>query len=338
VLLSILIATYNRRDLLERSLEALGAQSQAPSDFEVVVMVDGSTDGTLEMLRDHDAPYRLVFERQDNQGKAVAINRAAMLASGRYCLMLDDDIGFGPEIVAEHLRIQEEHSGVIAAGPMSLELPPGADGFTEWYRRNVWDAHYGRLLDAAEITFRSCYGGNISFPRQAFLDVGGFSTELSRGFDTDLAYRLSEHGLGVVLARQATAAQHLTKGFRELAWDAERSGAGRVALYRKHPETFPHLGLSRFREITPKAFVLRELMLRTHVHPRLLARADAVIRRLPGADHVYATIYSYCLWRGVRRALGGDEQWRALRRGEAPDCARRSDAGDAAGSERLSLR
>src|SRR5206468_10707327 len=131
--------------------------------------------------------------------KAVAINQAATIASGRYCLLLDDDIGFGSEIVAEHLRVQEEHGGVLAAGPMSLEISAKADGFTRWYRRAVWDAHYGRLLEAPAINYRSCYGGNLSFPLRAFLDVGGFATNLSRGFDTDLAYRLEQHGLTPVL-------------------------------------------------------------------------------------------------------------------------------------------
>jgi glycosyltransferase involved in cell wall biosynthesis len=320
--LSILIASFNRRDLLGVVLDALRAQTRSPSDFEVVVMVDGSSDGTLEMLRGYDAPYRLVAEYQENQGKATAINRAAEFASGRYCLLLDDDIVVDPELVAEHLRVQEEHGGAVVAGPMSLRLSPRADGFTEWYRRGVWDAHYARLLEAPEITYRSCYGGNVSFPLRAFLDIGGFATDLSRGFDTDLAYRLEQHGLAVALAPRAGAAQHLTKGFREIAWDAERSGAGRVALYSRHPSTFPDLGLGRFREITPKSFLLRELLLRTHVHPRLLARADPLIRRLPGSDHIYATIYSYCLWRGVRRALGGGERWRAIRRGTLPDAAR----------------
>ncbi len=90
--LSILISTYNRRELLRRSLDALRAQSRPASDFEVLVMVDGSRDGTLKMLRDYDSSYRLVVKHQENQGKAVAINRLASIASGRYCLLLDDEI------------------------------------------------------------------------------------------------------------------------------------------------------------------------------------------------------------------------------------------------------
>jgi glycosyltransferase involved in cell wall biosynthesis len=315
VRLSVLISTYNRCDLLRRSLDALSVQTQPASDFEVVVMVDGSTDGTVDMLRSYEAPYRLISDYQANSGKAVAINRVAEKAVGRYCLLLDDDILPGTDLVAEHVRVHDENDGVIAVGPMALAIDPGADGFTRWFR-DVWNEHYERLAGAPEkLSFKACYGGNVSFPLHAFREVGGFATDISRGFDIDLAYRLEQYGLQVAFAPQAVATQHLTKGFREIAWDAERSGVGDVVLYEKHPASLPHLGLERFRVIPAKSFVLRELLLRTHVHPRLLAAMDPLLRRLPASDQIYATIYSYCMWRGVKRALGSAERWRALRRG-----------------------
>src|SRR5215813_8372071 len=105
--LSVVIPTYNRAESLRRCLLALGQQTQSAADFEVIVVVDGSSDGTCAMLERLSTPYQLVvIEQQPNQGAAVARNRGAERASGKYCLFLDDDIVAGPALIAEHLAGQ----------------------------------------------------------------------------------------------------------------------------------------------------------------------------------------------------------------------------------------
>ena len=92
-------------------MEALATQSAPPSDFEVVVVDDGSTDDTADLLTGFRSPYRLRVERQANAGQAAALNRGIEVAVGRYCLFLDDDIVADEGLVAEHLRAQRERSG-----------------------------------------------------------------------------------------------------------------------------------------------------------------------------------------------------------------------------------
>src|SRR3954452_18913005 len=113
--LSILIATHQRRERLRELLATLEAQTPPPEDFEVVVVVDRSTDGTVELLGEVAArsPYRLRFERQTVPGKPAAVNRAARLADGRWCLVVDDDMTADPRLVAEHLRAQASRPGGV---------------------------------------------------------------------------------------------------------------------------------------------------------------------------------------------------------------------------------
>jgi GT2 family glycosyltransferase len=319
VRISILVATHHRRDLLRTLLDSLDDQTTPPTDFEVIVMVDGSTDGTVESLaqRQTSSPYALRFEYRDARGKPDAINRAVELARGTYCLVLDDDMTADRRLVVEHLRVQESRpGGVVGIGPMKLRLPPGADGLAHWFKRD-WDARYERLRQAEPLDYKRVFGGNLSFPRDAYLDVGGWRAGAGdRGGDVELGLRLEQHGLPVAIARDGWTTQDFPDGFREIAWNAERSGRGGVAMYESHPESLP-IGLGSYHETRPRERLLRELLLLTGPSAPLLAALDPLIRRLPASDAVYRTIVQAFLWRGARAALGADERWRSLRRGTA---------------------
>src|SRR4051812_17802643 len=80
---SVVIATYNRQDLLRRLLEQLDAQTIEPSRYEVIAVDDGSKEDTREKLKDLKTRYALRIERQENSGAAVARQRGVDLAQGR---------------------------------------------------------------------------------------------------------------------------------------------------------------------------------------------------------------------------------------------------------------
>ena len=111
--LSIVIPTYNRVNHLQICLEALNRQTQAADDFEVLVVVDGSTDATIERLKSFETSYLLRTIWQENHGQAHALNRGITEAKGRYILFLDDDIVADPRLVAEHLRAHHDHLNAV---------------------------------------------------------------------------------------------------------------------------------------------------------------------------------------------------------------------------------
>ena len=82
--MSVVIATHNRAAQLRTCLDALARQDAVGNPFEVIVVVDGSTDGTAEMLAAYHAPYHLRAIHQTNAGQCRALNRGVSEAAGRF--------------------------------------------------------------------------------------------------------------------------------------------------------------------------------------------------------------------------------------------------------------
>ena len=310
--ISVVIATFNRAERLRACLDALAAQSRDRSTdgrFEVVIVDDGSTDGTPDLLATYRAPFPLKVIRQENGGQPAALNRGVAEAGGRICLLMDDDIVAGPGLIDEHLRVQRETGGVLAAGRLRLSLPAG-----DWYARRFadeWERHYSHL-DAGEkpLTAAACYGANLSFPRDSFLEVGGFARDLARGYDLDLAYRLIAAGLAPRYLPRAEAVQDEHKGRRALLRDEERAGEGVVALYRRLPATLPVGGLTEFHAASFAARTCRRFLLAVGVPATVLSGLGPLLDP-PSRGHWYRFVRAYAFWRGVRRSTS-QEEWRGL--------------------------
>src|SRR5512147_2046093 len=101
-LLSVIVPTYQRCDSVARLLRALAQQTLAPEEYEVIVGIDGSNDGTREMLETFSASYRLRYVWQPNRGRAAACNAAIRLAEGDVLVILDDDMEPALDCLEQH--------------------------------------------------------------------------------------------------------------------------------------------------------------------------------------------------------------------------------------------
>ncbi len=110
-MLSILMPVYNERERVERAIaEVLG--TALPTDFELVIVDDGSTDGTREILRGREPDGRVrIFEHTANQGKGAAVQTALRHAQGEFSAIFDADLEYDP-------------------ADLGLLLPPLLDGKT----------------------------------------------------------------------------------------------------------------------------------------------------------------------------------------------------------------
>ena len=113
-------------------------------EYEVVVVVDGSTDGTSAMLRELEPPCGFQVLEQPNQGPAVARNHALAAARGEVVLFLDDDILCEPQVLGEHLLGHTGSAAAVVHGPIycapaSPRVLP-AEITADWYK-----AFYARL-------------------------------------------------------------------------------------------------------------------------------------------------------------------------------------------------
>jgi len=133
-LISVLIPTFNRRNVLERTLPTLFQQDFPADRFEIVVVVDGSSDGTMEFLRKFASPCSMHFVGQPNQGPAVARNAGLKRVSGELVLFLDDDILCPPNLLSLHASAHNGQSRRVVFGPIHTSITSAATLATDWAR------------------------------------------------------------------------------------------------------------------------------------------------------------------------------------------------------------
>lgn len=200
---SICTPSYNRRDLLLTTLRSLDRQTVDPDRFEVVVVDDGSTDGTVETLADLSTRYRLRWVTQQNAGPAAATNAAAELAEHDVLIFLDADQICDPEMVATHLETHEREGNVFVQG-----LFPLAEGYRSrasslLYEKSLLDAL--APLDRRHPLSPHMWSAQVSVRRSAWEEVGGFDTSFRAygGEDTDFGLRIAALGIPFVFEPRA---------------------------------------------------------------------------------------------------------------------------------------
>jgi glycosyltransferase involved in cell wall biosynthesis/peptidoglycan/xylan/chitin deacetylase (PgdA/CDA1 family) len=241
---SIVIATYQRREVLARTLAGVFAQQYPPEDFEVVVVVDGSTDGTAGMLRDLSPACAMQVVEQPNRGLAAARNAGLTAAKGQIVLFLDDDIDCDPGMLRAHA---EAHAAAgaetVVFGPVLVAADSPRTLATEW-TRSYTDVYVARLnqTGTAQWPRDMVMEANYSAPRSVLLAVGGNDERfIRRRQSADLGMRLHKAGVPFRYAPQAIVRQYFVKTSSTVSvHDAWWYGRSEVLLCRKHPEYRSH--------------------------------------------------------------------------------------------------
>jgi glycosyltransferase involved in cell wall biosynthesis len=181
---SVIIPTFNRATLLASTLESVFAQRV--SDFEVIVVDDGSTDGTMDYLR--SLGKRVNVFQQRNRGAGPARNFGARHAVGKYLAFLDSDDLWFPwslEIYREVIRGYGDPA-FIAGKPYIFSKPQ------DLHKVKFGATTVERFADyfASGDQLRWWGGSSLVIRRDAFIDVGGFTEEWVNDEDADLTLRL----------------------------------------------------------------------------------------------------------------------------------------------------
>lgn len=236
---TLVIASYNRANALRRLLPWLVAQKFARDQWEVIVVVDGSTDDTMQVLEDFAAQNLLPLQyfSRENGGAAKARHDGIMRAKGQRIIIIDDDMEPVPEFLLEHVQAASmaPHNTVVIgmiAPTQNWQSKPLHD-VTGEFDRTVLHRKYEQnpKLVAAE-QFAT---GNVSFPRQLYFDVGGFDPNLRIDEDRELGIRFAKHGAVFTFAARASAVHHSDVGPFE-SWKNRqyRYGVTAIQVWRKH--------------------------------------------------------------------------------------------------------
>jgi glycosyltransferase involved in cell wall biosynthesis len=308
--LSVIIPSHNRQALLQTCLESFKRQVVGTDEFEVIVVLDGSTDGTAEMLSDFDASFSLSVLAQPQSGASAARNTGASSARGLVLLFVDDDMIASPSLISAHLMAHRARARIVGVGVIARRIPVGADRFAQ-LRAETSREHYEHLL-VRPLTYLDCYGGNCSVARSLFDEVEGFSVDLPVLNDFEFAYRLHEADARFVFVPDAVVTEERRDDWREIVADRELRGQIAVELYRRDPAIVRQTELGGNEELRGPWVPLRGLCLALRLPPRPLARLGLLLRRRSWARKWFAFVWSYAFWRGVGRAMGYRELARRL--------------------------
>jgi glycosyltransferase involved in cell wall biosynthesis len=245
---SVIIPTWNGAKKLPDTMEALCNQSF--HDFETIIVVDGSTDTTADVLRGYQTRLRsLKVHIQDNKGRAGARNAGARLASADLLIFIDDDIEVGPDNIQRHLLFHQEKKGDLLVGKAILDKRRIKEDPFLLYRfaqEMLWNNKHAEGLN--RITFQDYVFStqNMSLSRSDFVSAGGFDERLSDSEDFDLSIRLLSKGLRMYYDTTLEVLHHDYCGIEGTVRRQVEYYRSKQQLLQLHPE---------YMELVPKQFL-----------------------------------------------------------------------------------
>jgi GT2 family glycosyltransferase len=234
---SVVVPTFNRRDIVLRTIKTLFAQNFPAADYEIIVVIDGSTDGSAEALRALHPACRFRVIEQENIGPAGARNTGLRAAESELIVYLDDDMLCDPMLVREHYAAHRPNQAAFGLGAIFLSPDSPRGLAAECFNREV-GAYYLQHRQNPETPWpqSACVFGNSSIPRRVLIGVGGFDERFRMREDAELGARLLAAGVQPRYVPTAVAYQFYKKTACDLIRDAEAFGPADRLFLRKHPE------------------------------------------------------------------------------------------------------
>ncbi|HLG12624.1 MAG TPA: glycosyltransferase [Dehalococcoidia bacterium] len=192
---TVVVATCNRAAGLRRLLAALRRQNLNPSAFEVIVVDDGSTDETWDVLAAERPPFSLRSFWQHNQGPAAARNAAIAAAKGDIIITLDDDVEPAPDLLRRHLEAHASEGAIATIGPMVYPDREPLSPWVQWEYAGLQRQYESMRQGRWEPSYRQFYTANSAVPRWAYEKAGFFDPLFRRAEDVELAMRLADLGI-----------------------------------------------------------------------------------------------------------------------------------------------
>ena len=182
---SVIIPTYNYGRFLRDAIDSALAQTYRP--IEVIVVDDGSTDGTPEVLAAYGERIRVI--RQDNRGAGAARNRGIAAAHGDYLAFLDSDDILRPQSLEREIArfVADPSLGLVHCAAESVDgdgkpLSVSLNGMEGWVATELL------RLDREVI---GTPGSGIMVPKRVAAEIGGYDESLQPSEDWDFCYRIA---------------------------------------------------------------------------------------------------------------------------------------------------
>jgi glycosyltransferase involved in cell wall biosynthesis len=242
--LSVVIPTYNRREILLKTLAAYQQQSCSAEILEILVLDDESTDGTAEAVAEFSqrAVNHVRYFRLTHRGPAAARNHGIREARGKLLLFADDDIVPSLHLVAEHLAWHEKYPESFVAVLGLVEWAPEVKPtpFMEWLAKDGVLFAYAHLSPGESADFRYFYSCNLSLKTAFVRENGMFDEDFKEPAfeDTELSYRLQKRGLRALYNPAAVGYHHKFISFADACRRAKVVARARRVIETKEAGRF----------------------------------------------------------------------------------------------------
>ena len=251
--LSIVIPVYNQEKIISKTLNSLISQKNFRNNYEIIIIDDGSTDKTLEILESFKKKIKnkiSILRTINKHGKGVARNLGIKSAINEIIILLDGDIIASKNLLTEHLEWHQKFSGENFAmvGHISWSSKLKITSFMYWLEHGGGQLDFDKLKHSQEIDYKHFYTGNASFKRNFFLKNGLFDEDFGREMyeDLELAYRFKKKGLKVFYNKKAKAYHYHQTDIKKYSKRMIAVGKGARILFKKHPELKDKIAFSRF--------------------------------------------------------------------------------------------
>ena len=236
-LLSVIIPTHNRCDILIRNLSAFSSQVEGSPRFEVLVVADACEDDTEEKVLKfaEEAPFTIRLLSHWARNAATSRNLGAKHAEGRFLLFLDDDLCPQPGLINAHLEAQHRDRVVLGYSKPVYPIPAS---FWQINARLWWEDTYGQMRHPGHrFSYRDFFSGNVSLSAELFQRIGGFDDRINmRLEDYEMGIRLLDAGVRFHFVSSALAYHFdetdlplwLKRSFQE--------GIADIQIVRSHPK------------------------------------------------------------------------------------------------------
>ncbi|MFC3441138.1 glycosyltransferase family 2 protein [Sphingobium rhizovicinum] len=314
-MISIIIPSHNRRDLLRSLLDALAAQQAGTPPFEVIIVADNCRDGTQAMVAAYQAPFPIRLIEQPGVGPSRARNAGVAQASTDLLLFLDDDVIPTAGLVAAHAQAHQDGTGRAVLGP----YPPQPHGSGSHFRvlmRRWWNAHFNELGSPGHrFVYSDLLTGNLSLPKRIWEAVGGLDPQFAHAReDLELGVRLMKAGVAFHYAPDALGwhYEYLTTSPRSILRRTKEEGRSDALMALKHPDMGAALKAARQLRRKGRGAKIRYGVLRRTglidrpviaMGPRLLSLLEGMglARARQRMDNI---LREYCYARGAIEGLG----------------------------------
>jgi glycosyltransferase involved in cell wall biosynthesis len=311
---SIVIPTYNRVDRLKQVFTRLEEQDFPVTRFEVIVVSDGSTDGTDEFLKTCRPGFHLTPCFQKNQGAAAARNLGVQMATGDIVLFIDDDILPEPRLISEHWNwYQDFGPNVVVIGPMLSPKDFRLSPWVNWEQVALEEQYHAMSSHRWKPTPRQFYTGNVSLERRNLITSGGFDVSFRRAEDVELAYRLSDLGLQFLFNPNAVGYHYAERSLK--SWMDTPYMYGRNDVIFTHQKGQTWLLPLMLNEFQKRNFMIRLVVQACLGRPRATQFLIAMMKAAIGVGETLhaerlalwacSAIFNLRYYTGVADQLGG---------------------------------